>query len=121
MIVQIKYVYRILINMQLHNSAVIDITLVAEVGLEYAATYVSISKSLSIGYTREWFLQKFKFCSNPNGWDEAKKVKKLPTLLGEALAAWMEFTEEVKRDFSMVKEKLIKNLVPLKFLLLEKF
>ena len=86
-----------------------------------AATHVSIPKSFSSGDAREWF-QKFKICSDANGWDGAKKAKKLPTLLeGEALAAWMELTEEEKRDFGVVKEKLIRKLAPLEFVSLEQF
>ena len=46
----------------------------------------------------------------------------LPTLLeGEVLAAWMELTEEEKRDFGVVKEKLIRKLAPLEFVSLEQF
>lgn len=86
-----------------------------------AATHVSIPKSFSSGDAREWF-QKFEICSDANGWDGAKKAKKLPTLLeGEALAAWMELTEEEKRDFGVVKEKLIRKLAPLEFVSLEQF
>ena len=85
------------------------------------ATHVSIPKSFSSGDVREWF-QKFEICSDANGWDGAKKAKKLPTLLeGEALAAWMELTEEEKRDFGVVKEKLIRKLAPLEFVSLEQF
>ena len=86
-----------------------------------AATHVSIPKSFSSGDAREWF-QKFEICSDANGWDGAKKAKKLPTLLeGEALAAWMELTEDEKRDFGVVKEKLIRKLAPLEFVSLEQF
>ena len=86
-----------------------------------AATHVSIPKSFSSGDAREWF-QKFEICSDANGWDGAKRAKKLPTLLeGEALAAWMELTEDEKRDFGVVKEKLIRKLAPLEFVSLEQF
>ena len=87
-----------------------------------AATHVSIPKSFSSGDAREWSFQKFEICSDANGWDGAKKAKKLPTLLeGEALAAWMELTEEERRDFGVVKEKLIRKLAPLEFVSLEQF
>ena len=86
-----------------------------------AATHVSIPKSFSGGDVREWF-QKFEICSEANGWDGAKKAKKLPTLLeGEALAAWMELTEDEKKDFGVLKSKLIKKLAPLEFVSLEEF
>ncbi|XP_065889767.1 retroviral-like aspartic protease 1 [Dysidea avara] len=86
-----------------------------------ATTHVSIPKSFSGGDTREWF-QKFEICSNANGWDATKKTKKLPTLLeGEALAAWMELTDEEKKDYSVAKDKLIKKMAPLEFVSLEEF
>ena len=86
-----------------------------------AVTHVSIPKSFSGGDVREWF-QKFEICSDANGWDGAKKARKLPTLLeGEALAAWMELTVDEKKDFGVVKPKLIKKLAPLEFVLLEEF
>jgi len=75
-----------------------------------AATHVSIPKSFSGGDACEWF-QKFKIYSTVNGWYGEKKVKKLPTLLeGEALAVWMELTDEEKSDYSATKGKLIKKM-----------
>ena len=51
-----------------------------------------------------------------------QKAKKFPTLLqGEALVAWMEITEDERKDFAVVKTMLIKKLVPLEFVLLEGF
>ena len=64
----------------------------------------------------------FETCFNANGWDGEKKAKKLPTLLeGEALAAWMELTNEEKSNYSATKGKLIKKMVPLEFVSLEEF
>ena len=52
----------------------------------------------------------------------AGKRQKLPTLLeGEALAAWMELTEDERKDFDVAKEKLSKKLAPLEFISLEEF
>ena len=86
-----------------------------------ATTHVSIPKSFSGGDAREWF-QKFEICSDANGWEAAKKAKKLPTLLeGEALAAWMELTDEEKSDYDVTKGKLIKKMAPLEFVSLEEF
>ena len=46
----------------------------------------------------------------------------MPTLLeGEALAAWMELTDEEKNDYSVTKSKLIRKMAPLKFVSLEEF
>ena len=97
------------------------ITLVAETGSRMATTHVSIPKSFASGDAREWF-QKFEICSEVNGWDAAKKAKKLPTLLeGEAVAAWMELSDKEKSDYGVTKGKLIKKMVPLEFVSLEEF
>ena len=41
----------------------------------------------------------FEICTDANSWDGGKEIKKLPILLEEeALAAWMEITENEKRD-----------------------
>ena len=97
------------------------ITLVAESGLRMATTHVSIPKSFASGDAREWF-QKFEICSEANGWDTAKKAKKLPTLLeGKALAAWMELSNREKSNYGVTKGKLIKKRVPLEFVSLEEF
>ena len=86
-----------------------------------ATTHISIPKSFSGGDAREWF-QKFEICSEANGWDAAKKAKKLPTLLeGEALAVWMELTDGEKNDYSVTKSKLIRKMVPLEFVSLKEF
>ena len=61
MIVQMSTcVYRIRINTQSRGSAIVDITLVAEVGLEYG------------GYTRQVFFQ----------WGRERVVSKVRDLLG---------------------------------------
>ena len=40
-----------------------------------------------------------------NEWNGATKAVKLPTLLeGEALAVWMELSEEDKEDYAKVKK-----------------
>ena len=58
----------------------------------------------------------------PKVWDSEKKVKKLPTLLeGNDLLAWIELTEDEKKDFDVAKARLIKKLSPLEFVTLEQF
>ena len=86
-----------------------------------ATAHFSKPKSFAGGDNREWF-QKFEICSKANSWDTAKKAKKLPTLLeGEALAAWMELTNEEKNYYGVTKGKLIKKMVPLEFVSLKEF
>ena len=56
--------------------------------------HISIPKSFSEGSIREW-LQHFEICCRANGCNDEMKALKLPTLLeGEALAMWMELSEE---------------------------
>ena len=86
-----------------------------------ATTHVNIPKPFSSGDAREWIL-KFKICVEANGWYDDKKAKKFPTLLeGEVLAAWMELTEDKRKDFAVAKTILIKKLAPLEFVSLEEF
>ena len=42
-------------------------------------------------------------------------------LEGEALAVWMELSEEEQQDIARAKEKMIKKVVPMEFTSLEKF
>ena len=45
-----------------------------------------------------------------------------PTLLeGEALAVWMELSEEQQSDYKQAKEKITDKLGPLKFEVLDNF
>ena len=84
--------------------------------------HISIPKSFSEGNTtREWF-QRFEICCRANGWNDEMKALKLPTLLeGEALAVWMELSEEEQQDIARAKEKMIKKMAPTEFVSLEKF
>ena len=51
-----------------------------------------------------------------------QKALKLPTLLeGEALAIWLEMTEEQQRDIKTVKETLISKMMPVAFVSLDEF
>ena len=56
--------------------------------------HVSLPKPFASGDVNEW-CQRFEMCSKANEWNNATMALKLPTLLeGEALAVWMELTEE---------------------------
>ena len=46
----------------------------------------------------------------------------MPTLLeGEALAAWVELTEEEQKDYASTKKKIIDAIMPMKFVSLAEF
>ena len=83
--------------------------------------HISIPKSFSEGNAREWF-QRFEICCQANGWNDEVKALKLPTLLeGEALAVWLELSQEEQKDIATAKEKMIQKMVPTEFISLEKF
>ena len=70
-----------------------------------AAQHVSIPKPFKEGDAREWF-QRFEICCRANEWNDAKKARKLPTLLeGEPLSIWLEATEEEQAEFRTMKRK----------------
>ena len=59
-----------------------------------ASPHISLPKPFATGDAVEWF-QRFEICSRANEWNDNKKALKLPTLLeGEALAVWVELTDE---------------------------
>ena len=41
-----------------------------------------------------------------NNWSGATRAAKLPTLLGEALAVWLELSKEYKEDYSKAKKAI---------------
>ena len=50
------------------------------------------------------------------------KSEKLPTLLeGEALAIWMELSEDEQKDFDDAKKKIVERIVPEVFVPLDEF
>jgi hypothetical protein len=69
----------------------------------------------------EWF-KKFEICCKANNWNDATKAVKLPTLLeGEALAIWLEFSEDEQASYETAKNLLVSKLTPAEFVSLEEF
>ena len=69
------------------------------------ASAISVPKPLAEGDPTEWF-QRFEICSTANGWDDEAKAKRLPTLLeGEALAVWLELSEDERKSYKDAKAK----------------
>jgi len=86
-----------------------------------AEKHISIPKPFCTGDISEWFL-KFEICCKANTWNAETKAVKLPTLLeGEALAVWLEMSEEDQTDYKKAKEKLCKKLTPMEFVSLDDF
>ena len=83
--------------------------------------HVSLLSIFSTGSIDEWFV-RFDICSKANGWNDKMKALKVPMLLeGEALASWLELTEEEQAVFKILKKKLIAKMAPLPFTALEEF
>ena len=101
------------------------VTLVAEDGLkswaEMTERLISLPKPFSSGDVQEWF-QRYDICCRANGWNAAAQIIKLPTLLeGEALAIWLELTEEEQTNYGIAKIKLISTMIPMEFVSLDEF
>ena len=86
-----------------------------------ADRHISILRPFAMGYPIEWF-QKFEICSKANRWDAAKMTIKLPTLLeGEALAIWLELSDEEQGTYDTAKENLMTKMTPAGFISLNEF
>ena len=83
--------------------------------------HVSIPKPFASGDAGEWF-KRFEICCQANAWDETVKVLKLPTLLeGEALATWMELSEDEQGNYGAAKQKMIERMVSASFVSMDGF
>ena len=83
--------------------------------------HVSLPSTFSSGAPTEWF-KRFEICSAANDWDDAMQAKKMPTLLeGEALAVWLELSEETQKSYADAKQKIIDRLSPMNFISLDDF
>ena len=83
--------------------------------------HISLPKPFSSGDAKDWF-QRFEICSAANGWKAEDQAIKLPTLLeGEALAIWLELTEEQRKDYEIAKKEIQNTIMPMGFVSLEEF
>ena len=86
-----------------------------------AECHISLPKPFSGGDVKDWF-QRFEICARANGWEAATKVTRLPTLLeGEALAIWLELSNEQQEDYKVAKEEIKKAMKPMGFVSLDDF
>lgn len=85
------------------------------------SSHISLPKPFSTGDAAEWF-QRFEICCRANDWNDAKKALKLPTLLeGEALAVWLELTDDEQKDYAVTKKKIVDAIMPMRFVSLADF
>lgn len=86
-----------------------------------AERHISVPKPFSSGDVEDWF-QRFEICARANGWNAAANANKLPTLLeGEALAVWLDLTDEQQKDYAEAKKAIQKAMMPMNFVSLEDF
>ena len=86
-----------------------------------AQRHISIPNPFSTGNALEWF-QRFELCCKANNWDGDMQAVKLPTLLeGEALAIWLDLTENEQKDYERAKKAIIDGIMPMAFTSLEEF
>ena len=86
-----------------------------------ASKHISLPSAFSEGDPTEWF-QRFDICSTANDWDDTMKAKKLPTLLeGEALAIWLELSQDEQKDYGEAKKRIVSRMAPMKFISMDDF
>ena len=82
---------------------------------------ISIQKSFASGDANEWF-SRHEICCKANGWNNATKAVKLTTLLeGEALAVWLELSEEQQGCYATAKKEICTALIPMEFMSMDEF
>ena len=85
------------------------------------SSHVSLPMPFTTGDAVEWF-QRFEICSRANDWNDTKKALKLLTLLeGEALAIWVELTDNEQKDYVVTKKRIIDVIMPMPFVSLADF
>ena len=85
------------------------------------AKHISLPKTFASGDVNEWF-KRFEICCSANDWNDATKALKLPTLLeGEALAIWLELSEETQKVYDETKKKIVEKMAPQSFVSLDDF
>ena len=85
-----------------------------------AAKHVSLPRIFSEGDPTEWF-KRYEICCIANDWSDEVKAKKLPTLLGEKLATWLELTAEQQASYTDAKAMMSESLSPVQFVSMDDF
>ena len=78
-----------------------------------AERYVSLPKVFACGDIEEW-LSRYDICASANGWNDEANALRIPTLLEkEALAIFLDISEEDRKVYENVKQALVKALISL--------
>lgn len=86
-----------------------------------AYKHISLPQTFSSGDPTEWF-GRYNLCCKANSWENDMMALKLPTLLeGEALAIWMDLTEDQQKSFTDAKAAVIERMAPAAFISLDDF
>jgi len=86
-----------------------------------ANRHISLPKTFASGDVGEWF-KRFEICCSANEWNDTTQAAKLPTLLeGEALAIWLELSEDTQKDYKEAKKKIVEKMAPQAFVSLDDF
>ena len=83
-----------------------------------AKGHISLPKPFASGDVKEWF----DICCTANKWMDATKVAKFPTLMeGEAIAIWLELSEEQQHDYNVARKEITTTMIPTEFVCLDQF
>lgn len=80
----------------------------------------SIPKPFTSGDAREWF-QRYEICYTANRWENATNLRHANFRCSwkEALAVWLELSEEQQGDYSIAKGEILAAISPMEFVSLE--
>ena len=83
--------------------------------------HFSVPKPFANGDANEWF-ERFNICRRANGWDDARKALKLPTLLeGETIAIWLELDGDTQNSYEDAEKAIKEKIMPMGFISLDEF
>ena len=78
---------------------------------------ISVPKQFSEGSPVDWF-QRFEICCNANSWGRSESQEATE---GEALAVWLELSEDEQKDYKVAKAKILERMGPVQFVSMDDF
>ena len=78
--------------------------------------HISLPTPFSSSDPVEWF-RRFEIFCHTNDWEDKTKAKMLSMLLeGEAIAVWFDLATKEQKVYSIVKAKIMEQMVPARFI-----